>query len=112
MSQDRQPTREFEEFSTTEEAQKQIWNIKDIAVTAFLLALAVSLIAAGIPALLEAYLGPVLAFDTSWITTGLGVFILIVAGVFLFGQYRPQTTLTKQIYALLFYLAGEVPPSQ
>lgn len=107
MSQDRHPTKEFEGFSTTEEARKQIWNIKDIAITAFLLALAVSLIAAGIPALLEAYLGPVLIFDTSWITAGLGVFILIVAGVFIFEQYRPQTTLTKRIHAPLFYLVGE-----
>jgi hypothetical protein len=107
MSQDRQPTREFEDFSTTEEARKQIWNIKDIAITAVLLALSVSLIAAGIPALLETYLAPILGFDTSWITAGLGVFILIVAGVFIFEQYRPQTTLTKRIHAPLFYLVGE-----
>lgn len=76
-------------------------------MTAFLLALAVSLIAAGIPALLGIYLGPVLDFDTSWITAGLGVLILIMAGLFIFEQYRPQTTLTKRIYAPLFYLVGE-----
>lgn len=107
MSQESPPTREFEEFSTTEEARKQIWHIKDIAVTAFLLALAVSLIAAGIPALTETYLAPVLVFDSSWITAGLGVLILIVAGLFIFEQYRPQTTVTKRIHAPLFYLVGE-----
>ncbi|MFK5602631.1 DUF308 domain-containing protein [Haloferax volcanii] len=107
MSRDSQPTREFEEFSTTEEARKQIWNIKDIAITAFLLALAVSLIAAGVHALLQTYFGPVLGFSTSWITVGLGVLILIAAGVFIFEQYRPQTTLTKQVHAPLFYLVGE-----
>lgn len=57
MSQDSQPTREFEELSTTEEARRQILHIKDIAVTAFLLALAVSLIAAGVPALFQTYFG-------------------------------------------------------
>lgn len=116
MSQDRQPTREFEEFSTTEEARRQIWNIKNIAVTAFLLALAVSLIAAGIPELFRTYLGSTIdfslldvavRFDTLWLTTGLGVFILAVAAWFILQQYRPQTTLTKQIHAPLFYLVGE-----
>lgn len=116
MSQDSQPTREFEEFSTTEEARRQIWHIKDIAVTAFLLALAVSLIAAGVPALFQTYfgatidfslLGVAIQFNTPWLTAGLGLLVLAVASLFVLQQYRPQTTLTKRIHAPLFYLVGE-----
>jgi len=107
MSQDSHPTREPKEFSTTEEARKQIWKIKDIALTTVLLALAVSLIAAGIPSLLDAYFAPVVPINISWITTSLGTFLLVVAAVFIFKQYRPKSTLTKQTYARLFYLVGE-----